>query len=446
MLNLNPFDNENLGFRRKCLSIPIVSIILRNNYPIKGSSSQVYTIAKWRGGKKNNVSISIDKNIFYDFVTGDSGGPIELHCLITGEDLNSINYKDLYEKYTSKFDGTLIEKYSSFNKVEDIEKEKEVLEEVKNIYKLSKAINNDFYFVKKNIAINDNQLIKQLILSNFAMRGKSNKNNYFAKDEFKLLSLHGSIVIPAFNIDSGEIQTIQYLLNNKDSNVLKLFHLGSRVKDSYFPINFKPSDIKNHKNFILCEGVATGFSILKIINYLNWEHIKIICCFNSMNISNVLSKLCYDNVIIATDYDQINIINNDFENFNLSAGHKSVSEFNKENNVYATIASIQKQSKYYLKSIMDDCLTLNDDFIKEETDFNDIDYSSSLKNEGIDFSAKIFDDNFNYYSNVFNKKTTNSKLDYSTSFLSPFSYSGKLTNSQLDILNNIILENQFLFY
>lgn len=420
-----------------CLKLPIINVLIVNKYPIKGYFPRLSTIARWRNGKKYNVSIYLETNTFYDFVSGDFGNLIDLHCLITGDSKDNINYKSFYDLYSNvDLKGNITQQ---IKECELDNTPEETLEEIKNIYLNSKQIFKDHYFCNKKIfKINNN--ILQIKISNFILKNYEKKHIKLNKFDLYFLKLQNSLVIPMYNIETLEIQSLQYLLENKT----KLFHFGGKLKKSFYPINFNiknKNELNNFDTFILCEGVATGFSICDILNKNNVTHVGIISCFTSKNIENVCDFLLKSNkkIIISTDYDQINIISNKII---LGAGLESLKKYKNNPNVICTIANmLNNNSKYYLQDIYSNFLIENKDYNNNITDFNDIVFNYSITD-----SSNVFFLNLNYYCYIFNKfnfleqKKINNII---TNNNSPFSY--KYLN-EFNELNDIIIENNFIFY
>lgn len=425
---------------KDCLNIPIVNILHFYKYPLKGYFPRLTTIAKWRNGRKYNVSIYLETNTFYDFVSGDFGNVFNLHSLITGEDLKSINYLEFINKYSNINLSKNIEKIILENDyfIEEQNSE-EIIEEINNIYKNSKNVFNDHYFYKKNI-VKFNENIKQIKISNFILSNLNKKHIRLTNHEKYLLKLKNSIVIPMYSIETFKLQSLQYILPNSEHETNKLFHVGGKLKFSIYPINYELNDLKAQKTFILCEGVCTGLSIKKIVDNLKIDF-PILACFNSSNIQNVCDFLLENNkkVIIASDYDQLNINN---KKFILGAGIKTIQKYNENENVICSIANINNvESKFYLNNIYDDFVSENKMFENKITDFNDIEI---YKN--VDFATNIFLSTLSYYCKLFNKHnffiSTNYEKDYNL-INSPFSYKN---SNKLNELNDIIIENKFIFY
>ena len=409
---------------------------------MKGYFPRLTTIAKWRNGKKYNVSIYLDTNTFYDFVSGDFGNVLSLHSFITGEDINSIDYGSFIKTYSNIEINTTIEKLiKECDYSEEENSSIETIEEIKYINSNSKEIFNNHYFKPKQIK-HGNFDIKQIKISKYIMSLLDKKHIRLNNSDLHLLKLKNSIVIPMYNIKTKEMQSLQYILPLKENETNKLFHFGGKLKFSIYPININIENIENNTTFLLCEGVATGFSIHDIIKNIGID-IPIICCFNSKNIENVTDFLLENNkkVIIAADFDQPNIMKN--QKIILGAGLNVIKKYNNNENVICSIAnSFKNNSKYYLNSIYNNFLSENNDYCNNITDFNDI-----IVSENLSFATEIFKSNLNYYCKIFNKNnffTKENKFDvYNNLINSPFSY--KYTN-KFNELNDIILENNFIFY
>lgn len=424
------------NYQYLCVKIPIINILVKNKYPIKGYFPRLSTVAKWRGGVHYNVSIYIETNTFYDFVSGDFGDPLSLHCLITGEDKRLIDFYKFYTYYNDINLNSNVQKMVMDNNCE-IENFQEIEDEIISIYENAQPIFNDYYFPKKEILLNDSR-IKQLKLSNFILSSLKKTKIHFNNLEKNLIKLNSSIVVPMYDIKTKKLQSLQYILPpERDLN--KLFHFGGKLKYSIYPINFDISSIKDQENFILCEGIATGISICEILKNTKFERFPILACFNSSNINSVCNYLIEENkkILICSDYDQLNINKNKIM---LSAGNRSANEFNKHDNVSITIANTGlSNSKYYLENIFDNNLTENKNFFNNVTDFNDI-----INKYGLDFARKVLLNNLSYYNKLFNKDNFLNDLTYYNQYdYSPFSYNYE---NDLNDLNNIILENQFIFY
>lgn len=430
--------------REECLKIPILNILQFYKYPLKGSYPKMSTIALWRGGKNYNVIINIDSNSFYDFVLHEYGNVIKLHELITGE--NS-SYQDIIDLYSNKNNLYKTESFF-FNKNingNDFDK-KEIIEEIQSIYKNSKNIFDDFYFEKKGITIDISNKIKQIQISKFILNQYKRKINYLSASDFHIINLNNSLVIPIYNIHTKQIQSLQYILKDKNNEINKYFHKNAVFKYGVFPVNLeKLEDVEDHKEVLLCEGVATGMSILNICRFLKID-IPIICCFNSGNINNVAQYFIEQNkkIIIATDFDKLNVyLRHGFQNVDLGTGSRTIKEYNFNKNVLCTIPTLteHENTKFYLKEIDSIELTEKDNEAINFSDFNDIEQEF-----GLETAANIFIKNLEYYCQIFaktnflQKSNTKSTIEKGNS---PFSYNDL---SKLSILNDIILENNFIFY
>lgn len=425
---------------KDCLNIPIVNILHFYKYPLKGYFPRLTTIAKWRNGRKYNVSIYLETNTFYDFVSGDFGNVLNLHSLITGEDLKSINYLEFFNKYSNISLSKNIENIILENEyfIEE-QNSDEIIDEINNIYNNSKNVFKDHYFNKKNIIqFNDN--IKQIKISNFVLNNINKKHIRLTNHEKYLLKLKNAIVIPMYNIETFKLQSIQYILPNIENETNKLFHVGGKLKFSIYPINYQLNEIKEKETFILCEGVCTGLSIKKVTDHLKIDF-PILSCFNSSNIQNVCDFLLQmkKKVIIASDYDQLNINN---KKLTLGAGIKTIKKYNNNINVICSIANINNNdSKFFLNDIYDEFVSENKFFENKITDFNDIEVYKD-----IDYASQIFVSSLNYYCHLFNKNNfciQNYTIKTDNTINSPFSYRN---SNKLNEINDIIIENKFVFY
>lgn len=423
-------------------SIPIINVLLKNNYPIIGSFPRLSTKGLWRGGSNFNVSIYLETNTFFDFVTNTAGNPIDLHCLITGESKFDLNLNDFNQLYLDPSE-------VNYNYTETIPVDfSEIKKEIENIYRISSDILNDHYFNNKNINHKYLKNIKQLSFSNFMKKIISRKKLNLSKSDENLISLNNSLIIPMYNISDFSLQSIQYILDNKDLN--KIFHYGGKLKNSFFPINYDINLLTQANTICLCEGVATGCSIYQILEKIGLN-IPVLCCFNAMNIKSVAQYLIKNssvNIIICADYDQINILNNKVL---IGAGNNSFKLFNNEPRVLVTNSNNGKfKSQYFLESLFDES-PIKDKIKKNEfTDFNDL---HSLM--GVDVASSVFKENLFYYTKYLNKENfiyelknefENYNLDINKNPYSGNSFISDKKHRKLDLLNGIILESQLFFY
>lgn len=293
------------------ISIPIIRVLNKYNYPItKSGDNKCKTIALWRNGEKFNVIVNLDTNHFYDFVTNEGGYSYELFCLINELDKNQPESKiHFHSEFTSFYKNENKNELSnhSFKKICENEiLEKKIL--LENLYNSAYKLFDDHYFNKKGVELNKyselSTLIRQIklpekLVSQLYNNGISDKNL--------------SIVIPIFSIKDFSLINLQLIQCNGEKKFISDYEL----KHSFFPIysTEKIYNLFNSEIIIVCEGVATGYSVLSLVKS---NQIKksisytIISCTTANGLIQCVDYLLSKNkkVIILSDIDSETEVNN----------------------------------------------------------------------------------------------------------------------------------------
>ena len=222
---------------------------------------------------------------------------ITIESIYRFADINKIsNNKNLWIKNidNNKF---VFGDWSTDQKYIYIDSEKQSLEKIEfnNIeYKKAKI-------EKENIQIQKSKSLKKFYNN---LPYANNNHPYLIKKKIKnhkmLRQKDNMLVIPLFGIEKnfiGVIQSLQYICNNGS----KIFAKGAKFQGSWLPLNES-----SNKNFIFCEGFATGSSILNEVEK-NKIDVTVISCFNSSNIINIVKFINYQyndaNLYIYADND-----------------------------------------------------------------------------------------------------------------------------------------------
>lgn len=397
------------------LTYSIFILIKKYGLKYKRTSKGWQIKAIWRGGDGFNVHIYSNTNRFFDFVTKESGGFFELYCLLNDleKNIKSFNIllidlgikEDVLSSYNNNEISLQIQekrlKMAEFQKENDKKEEELKKIEQQNIGKIfynSKKLQSNNYLIKKGINlcndffwINDIKEIKfdnkidNLFLNNKLSKQKTYDYHY-----------QNSMIIPIYHIKTKELISLQYF---NDGNILKKitektgsdFHLKEFHKNTspalgIYTIYNNNNNIENEKIIIICEGIATGFSLYLAVNQNNTSnHIPVVCCFTANNVKNVIDYLKNKKItiIVASDKDSPMIRNSQIYKL-YGTGLDLMKYYKKNQNILFTtpefplkqnkaVLFFNSQTSEYIKSI---------EFypeLKQFSDFNDLHHNYGLK-------------------------------------------------------------------
>lgn len=133
-------------------------------------------------------------------------------------------------------------------------------------------------------------------------------NDYFIRKQCKVtpdFKMNGNnVLIPGYGtLLNKTIHTIQEI----QPDGFKKFLYNSQPKNSFYvlPTNFK---LKDADCIFLCEGYATGYSLMEVVNdYSDTKLFSVVCCFTAHNIPNVAklfrSVFLSKQIVVVADGD-----------------------------------------------------------------------------------------------------------------------------------------------